>query len=265
MPWRPYKLNAKDCWARVDETGALVTNQRGLVDVIYKVASSSKIYSGKPTNLIERPGEIAQLDVDPAEAAPAPSASAATGKTSGRGGAAAAAAGASSGGSGAPFVAGLPADAIHVWTDGGARPNPGPSSIGVVIVDGKQHLELSEFLGEGTNQIAELTAMLRGLEEVTDRQRTVVVYSDSAYAIGLLSQGWKAKANIELVAELRALCREFRDLRFVKVLGHSGISLNERTDQLATDALTHKGKRRQRAGSILDKLIEEGALPARPG
>jgi ribonuclease HI len=256
MPWRPYKLNAKDCWVRVDDSGAPVLDARGLVSVIYKVASSSKIYSGKAGNLVERAGEIAELDVDPSETAGATSASTATGKTSSR---------SSSAANGTtPVVPGLPADTIHVWTDGGARPNPGPSSIGVVIVDGKQHLELSEFLGPGTNQTAELTAMLRGLEEVPDRQRTVVIYSDSAYAIGLLSQGWKAKANIELVAELRALCREFKDLRFVKVLGHSGISLNERTDQLATDALTHREKRRQRAGSILDQLTKEGALPTRP-
>lgn len=246
MPWKPYKLNAKDCWARVDEAGALVVNERGLVDVIYKVAPSSKLYSGKRANLIERPGDIQALDEDPAQAAPAPARKPAAGAAK----------------NGAePDVTGVPSDAIHVWTDGGARPNPGPSSIGVVIVDGKQHLELSEFLGDGTNQTAELSAMLRGLEEVAemfpDKQRPVVIYSDSAYAIGLLSQGWKAKANVELVDELRALCRKFRDVRFVKVAGHSGISLNERTDQLATDALTHRSKRRQRAGSILEQYLKE--------
>jgi ribonuclease HI len=242
MPWKPYKLNAKDCWARVDDAGAPVANERGLIDVIYKVAPSSKLYSARPTNLVERPGEVAQLEIEPAEAAaPPPRRPAGNGNE--------------------PDVTGVPVDALHVWTDGGARPNPGPSSIGVVIVDGKQHLELSEFLGDGTNQTAELSAMLRGLQEalalMLEKQRPVVVYSDSAYAIGLLSQGWKAKANLELVAELRALCRQFRDLRFVKVLGHSGISLNERTDQLATDALTHREKRRQRAGSILEQYLKE--------
>ena len=35
----------------------------------------------------------------------------------------------------------------------------------------------------------------------SDRARPVVVYSDSAYSIGLLTQGWKAKANVELVDE----------------------------------------------------------------
>ena len=63
------------------------------------------------------------------------------------------------------------------------------------------------------------------------------VYSDSAYSIGLLSQGWKAKANVELVEKLRAVCREFKELRFVKVAGHAGIPLNERTDQLVGEAI----------------------------
>jgi ribonuclease HI len=253
MPWKPYKLNAKDCWARVDEAGTPIANERGLVDVIYKVASSSKIYNGKAGNLLERPGEVVTLDVEPAEAAPA---------LAGKRGAPT-----SNSGSDA-HLAGVTADTLQVWTDGGARPNPGPSSIGVVIVDGKQHLELSEFLGDGTNQTAELTAMLRGLEEAAampgGTERTVVVFSDSAYAIGLLQNGWKAKANVELVNELRAVARTFRALRFQKVAGHSGISLNERTDQLATDAFSHRGKRRQRAGSILDQLIKEGVTLERP-
>ena len=107
----------------------------------------------------------------------------------------------------------------------------------MVIVDGAERRELSEFLGDGTNNIAELMAILRGLQEVKDRARPVYVYSDSEYSIGLLTKNWKAKKNIELIAELRDLCRTFRDLHFVKVAGHAGIPLNERTDQLARDAI----------------------------
>ncbi|HEY1587148.1 MAG TPA: ribonuclease H [Polyangia bacterium] len=134
-------------------------------------------------------------------------------------------------------------DAIHVWTDGACTGNPGPAGVGVVIVDGDKVDEVSEYLGEGTNNIAELTAILRGLEKVVERgaaARPVVVYSDSQYSIGLLTQAWKAKANVELVAELRALCRKFADLRFVKVAGHAGIPLNERTDELARDAVVRR-------------------------
>ena len=56
---------------------------------------------------------------------------------------------------------------------------------------------------------------------MSDRTRTVIVYSDSAYSIGLLTKPWKAKKNVELVDELRALVKTFRDLRFVKVAGHA--------------------------------------------
>src|SRR5690606_17574864 len=99
--------------------------------------------------------------------------------------------------------------------------------------------ELSEYLGTATNQIAELEAILRGLRAVKDKRRPVVVYSDSAYSIGLLTADppWKPKKNVELVAELRELARTFPDLRFVKVAGHAGVPLNERCDQLAREAI----------------------------
>jgi ribonuclease HI len=116
----------------------------------------------------------------------------------------------------------------------------------VVVGDGPGQREISEYLGEATNNIAELTAILRGLQTVSDRNRPVIVYSDSAYSIGLLTKNWKAKKNVELVDELRALARTFRDLRFVKVAGHAGIALNERVDYLATDAINHGSTRDRR-------------------
>ena len=50
-------------------------------------------------------------------------------------------------------------------------------------------------------------------------------------------QGWKAKANRELIAEIKKLISDFDDLEFVKVRGHAGIPLNERADTLATDVV----------------------------
>ena len=112
--------------------------------------------------------------------------------------------------------------------------------VGVVILDGRERQEVSEYLGHGTNNIAELTAIVRALE-LCPKDRTVVLHSDSAYALGLLGKAWKAKANQKLVEKMRALGREFSDLRLVKVAGHSGVSENERCDQLARDAIT-RGK-----------------------
>jgi len=130
---------------------------------------------------------------------------------------------------------------VHVWTDGACSGNPGPMGIGVVVVAGDQRKEHGEYLGKGTNNIAELTAIQRGLEIAAallpGQDFAVRVYTDSSYAIGLLSLGWKAKANQELVAELREFLRGFRNLRMIKVEGHAGVPENERCDLLARQAV----------------------------
>ncbi|HEV8324743.1 MAG TPA: ribonuclease H [Myxococcota bacterium] len=123
--------------------------------------------------------------------------------------------------------------AVLAYTDGACSGNPGPCGIGVVLLAGRHRKEVSEFLGPGTNNVAELTAILRALQLIKDRGRDVRVHSDSAYAIGVLTKGWKAKANQELVAEIRALMTHFPRLRLVKVAGHAGVPENERADELA--------------------------------
>lgn len=213
MPWMRHRLRDSEVWAKVDAAGTLVADRDGRVEIVYKPAPGAKTYRASARNLTPAGGDPVEFEAG--ERAP----------ERGKGG--------------AP-TAGVPENAIHVWTDGACTGNPGPAGAGVVIVDGKERRELSEYLGQGTNNIAELTAILRGLESVADRKRPVVVYSDSQYSIGLLTQGWKAKANVELVEQLRALCRQFADLRFVKVAGHAGIPLNERTDQLAREAISRR-------------------------
>ena len=54
---------------------------------------------------------------------------------------------------------------ITIHTDGGARQNPGPAGIGVVIQDesGKVIGEISRYIGEQTNNFAEYEALIQGL------------------------------------------------------------------------------------------------------
>jgi ribonuclease HI len=228
MPWIKHRLRDADVWAKVDASGALVTDRDGRVEIVYKPVDGAKIYRAGARNLTPVAG-AAPVDLEAGEPAPPKPAEPATGQAD------AAKAPTSSTAKGAPPRP--PDGSIQVWTDGACTGNPGPAGLGVVILDGTERRELSEFLGEGTNNIAELMAILRGLQEVKDRSRAVYVYTDSQYSIGLLTQPWKAKKNIELVAELRELCREFPKLHFVKVAGHAGIPLNERVDQLAREAI----------------------------
>lgn len=129
------------------------------------------------------------------------------------------------------------AESICIYTDGACSGNPGPAGIGIVLRYKEKHKEISRALGTATNNIAELEAIRVGLLAVKNRKLPVILFSDSSYALGLLSQGWKAKKNMELVDEIRRLAATFPKLRFVKVKGHAGHPDNERADQLAVQAI----------------------------
>lgn len=106
----------------------------------------------------------------------------------------------------------------------------------VGIADGNQR-EWSIPLGPGTNQMAELLAVKAALLKVKDRPRThVTIVTDSQYAIGCLTGGWKVVANGELVEALRLLIAECASFRMQKVLGHAGHAENERANRLAVAA-----------------------------
>jgi ribonuclease HI len=105
-------------------------------------------------------------------------------------------------------------------------------------------VEISEYLGQQTNNIAELTAVLRALGEIGAEQ-PMMIYTDSQYTIGVVQKGWKAKANAELVAELRDALAARPRARLAYVPGHSGVILNERADALAREAVTSRKTRRE--------------------
>jgi ribonuclease HI len=97
----------------------------------------------------------------------------------------------------------------------------------------------------GTNNIAELTAILRALEEVAELERPVVIHTDSQYSIGVLQKGWKAKANTDLVASVKKkLAARTSRARLTYVPGHAGVPLNERADALAREAVSTRTSRR---------------------
>lgn len=125
---------------------------------------------------------------------------------------------------------------IIIYTDGSCFGNPGPCAIGIVMMSGVHKKEYSEYLGYGTNNLAELTAIYRALEFVKDPKRTVILHVDSEYSIGVLST-WKAKANKELIQAIKREMGRFSDLRWQKVPAHSGVVENERCDQLAKLAI----------------------------
>ena len=131
----------------------------------------------------------------------------------------------------------LNCNTIHIYTDGACRENPGPAGCGVILIYNSHIKEYSEYIGKATNNIAELTAIKIGLEALKSKNIPIVIYSDSSYSIGVLSQNWKPKKNKMLILKIKDLIHSFDNIKFVKVKGHSGDKHNERADKIANLAV----------------------------
>jgi ribonuclease HI len=231
MPWIEANLRGQRVLARVTPDGAFAV-EGGRVEIRYG-ATSDRPYHAAARNL--EPVAGARLVSD--EAGP-PAASSSSPRRSPGGAAKSTAAIASRGGPDA-----RPTRAWIAYTDGACSGNPGPAGCGVVLVspEGKVH-EGFDFIGESTNNVAELTAIQRAVEWAPAEPTAIVVHTDSQYSIGVLQKGWKAKANQELVAKVRAVLAT-RDVRLVYVPGHSGVPLNERADELARESIVARRTR----------------------
>ena len=133
-----------------------------------------------------------------------------------------------------------------IFTDGSARPNPGPGGWGCVYVE--NGVVTSQAFGaeeDTTNNRMELTALIAAYKLVpTDTQLTI--YSDSELCVNSLTKwaaawkknGWKRKGgpikNLELVQKLYALYLQHPNVTLEWIQAHNGWLWNEYADSLAT-------------------------------
>ncbi len=250
MPWVRRRYRGNKVWVETDAAEAYVLDERGLAHLRYK-PEDDRTYS-------VRPKELSVVDDAPPPPASAPVADAAAGEPAPaaapkrRTPRAAGSRAASNAAAGRAVEAVAPTDPddldvpallgkeLQVWTDGASSGNPGPSGAGAVLLFRDRKKEVSVFLGDTTNNVAELTAVRTALQLVRKRDLPVRVLTDSTYVIGVLTGAMKVKANAELVASIRAELADFPDLAFVKVDAHSGVTWNERADALAREAVTQR-------------------------
>ena len=126
---------------------------------------------------------------------------------------------------------------IFIYTDGASSGNPGPSGIGILLRFKDHKKEISRNIGTATNNIAELEAIKTALLELKHYDYPVRIFTDSSYACGVLTLGWKARKNKELINSIKKLILKFSDLKLIKIKGHDGFEGNEKADFLATSAL----------------------------
>jgi ribonuclease HI len=138
------------------------------------------------------------------------------------------------------LTAGTASLVVHV--DGGARGNPGPAAIGVVLSDrdGTVVDELKERIGVATNNVAEYRAVLAGLQRAAELgAREVEVVNDSELVARQLTGAYKVKhpAMKQLYDQAIAALGRFDRWRIRSVPRAE----NARADELVNEALDAAG------------------------
>jgi ribonuclease HI len=137
---------------------------------------------------------------------------------------------------------------IIIYTDGGARGNPGPAGIGIVMYadDGAGNQtrigEIKRYIGEQTNNYAEYFALITGLEEANKLGYTKIsCFLDSELVVKQMLGLYKVKETTlqKMHATAKALASKFVSTRFTHVRREK----NSGADTLVNQALDEKAER----------------------
>ena len=133
-----------------------------------------------------------------------------------------------------------------IRTDGAARGNPGPASLGAVLIERSRpdalspraapDATISEFLGHQTNNVAEWTGVVRALELARElRAERVDLFLDSKLIVEQLHGRWRVKdAKLQpLWAAAKAILADFR----LWSATHVPRAQNSLADALANEAI----------------------------
>lgn len=141
---------------------------------------------------------------------------------------------------------------VTIYTDGACSGNPGPGGYGAILMYKQNKIEISGREDNTTNNKMEMMAAIVALEKLKEPCK-VTLYSDSAYLVNAINQGWLNKwkinnwkttskepvKNIDLWTRLDKLLN-MHEVKFIKVKGHADNEFNNRCDTLATSAIISK-------------------------
>lgn len=135
-------------------------------------------------------------------------------------------------------------DKIICFTDGGARGNPGPAAVGVHIVDEKGNVveEVSESIGNSTNNFAEYHGVLRGLQVL--KQKFGKTTKEMEFEMRMDSELVKKQLNHEYQIKEPGLVPMFIEIHNMRVANFPNLTLthvpreqNKEADRLVNEAL----------------------------
>jgi len=144
---------------------------------------------------------------------------------------------------------------IHIFSDGGANPNPGPWGFGVILKCGEYQKDISQGYKKTTNNRMELRGVITGLQALKKSSK-VIITTDSQYTINGIQKWWAKKWQANnwirtwntkavnwdlweiLLSEL-----EKHEVEFKWIKWHNGHVENELCDELATLAMNRSDLR----------------------
>ena len=137
---------------------------------------------------------------------------------------------------------------IIIYTDGGARGNPGPAGAGAVITDEKGNIlkEINQFLGTRTNNWAEYEAIILGLQQLKKlfgkeklKNMFVEVRTDSELVARQLNGEYQIKKETlfpQFIAVWNMRVADFPNITFTHVRREK----NKKADELANKAMNER-------------------------
>lgn len=151
---------------------------------------------------------------------------------------------------------------LNVYTDGGSRGNPGPSAIGIVLLDENENVILKhgEYIGEGTNNQAEYKALIKALQLAQAYcSKKVSCVSDSELLVRQLTGVYEVRNEKlrPLFDEIKKLEKSFDEITYTPVRReHKFIVIADRLVNEALDDESMKGelKRQDYIAEKMDKL-----------
>jgi len=127
--------------------------------------------------------------------------------------------------------------AVQIYADGGSRGNPGPAGAGAVLMRGEEVVaSVSIFLGYATNNVAEYTGLVSGLEKAKALGiQQVEVLMDSELVVRQMTGQYKVKhpGLIPLFQKARKLAEGFSEFK----ISHIRREYNKKADALANRAM----------------------------
>lgn len=131
---------------------------------------------------------------------------------------------------------------IIIYTDGSCdNKRDRKMGIGVYARYNYKEIKFSKYIGIGTNNIAELSAIYHAIKKCNRYKNIPIrIYTDSQYAINVITGRYKAKKNKKLINKIKHLIKEYRSIKLVWVKGHNKSKGNKIADKLANQARVNK-------------------------